>query len=78
MYAGDIIDGLSIDNEMFGDKSGSFFKFTLDQNESVTSIVFGYHTHRLGYHFDYFASCVSWLFLFEVSYILLRFDKLEA
>ena len=48
VYAGEIIDGVSVDEQMFGEKSGSPTFITLSENESVTSIEFGYHTHRFG------------------------------
>ena len=43
-----MIDGLAVDGQIFGDRGGSPNNITLGQNESVTAIVFGYHTHRLG------------------------------
>ena len=48
VYFGDIIDGISVDEQMFGEKDGSSTTIILNENESVTSIEFGYHTHRFG------------------------------
>lgn len=48
VYGGDIIDGIFVDNEMFGSVGGSPYNIDLGYNEFVTSITFGYHTHRFG------------------------------
>ena len=48
VYAGDVIDGISVDGQMFGERGGSSTNITLSENESITSIEFGYHMHWLG------------------------------
>ena len=46
MYAGDIIDGISVDGELFGTRSG--YSVEIQTDECVTGLTFGYHTHRSG------------------------------
>ena len=46
VYAGDIIDGISVDGHLFGSKGGSPFDLNLAHDEFVTNISFGHHTHR--------------------------------
>ena len=52
IYAGDIIDGIYVDGELFGNPGGSPETFTLT-DEYVTGITFGYHTHRPGMLFSF-------------------------
>ena len=46
IHAGDIIDGISVDGELFGSNGGSPTDLNLQNNESVIALEFGYHTHR--------------------------------
>ena len=50
VHAGDIIDGISINDpygndDTFGNDGGSPYCINLSNDEIVTSLVFGYHTH---------------------------------
>jgi len=44
VYAGDIIDGINVGDEMFGSATGEKISLTL-VDEVVTGLTYGYHTH---------------------------------
>ena len=48
VHAGDIIDGISVDGELFGNNGGSSTGLYFQNDETVTALEFGYHTHRTG------------------------------
>ena len=45
VHAGDIIDGISVNDELFGNDGGSPYCINLGDDEIVTSLIFGHHTH---------------------------------
>ena len=48
IHAGDIIDGITVDGELFGANDGWATTVNLSNDEFVYGMEFGYHTHRLG------------------------------
>ena len=46
VYYGDVIDGISVDGELFGTTATSSQTINLQGNERITGIEFGHHTHR--------------------------------
>ena len=44
VHAGDIIDGISTNGELFGNDGGSPYCINLGDDEIVTSLIFGYNT----------------------------------
>ena len=51
IHAGDIIDGITVDGELFGVNDGWATTVNLSNDEFVYGMEFGYHTHRLGIKF---------------------------
>ena len=46
VYYGHVIDGISVDGEMFGRTATKSYTINLQGNEQISSIEFGHHTHR--------------------------------
>ena len=46
VYYGDVIDGISVDGEMFGTTATSSQTINLQADEGIVAIEFGHHTHR--------------------------------